>query len=168
LGIAISGIGCGTLVSAPLSAMLIERYGWRTAFTIFGWSSGVLLLLAAALLSRPSTPRKEAVPMKEELRSPAFRFMYLGLLFGVIAIYVPLVYIPAYAADIGVSRVAGAAVIGYIGAASVLGRLGLNALAQRFGLFVMYQVSFLILLLSFGLWLTAHNYPSLVFFGLVM
>jgi MFS family permease len=168
LGIAISGIGCGTLVSAPVSAMLIERYGWRTAFTVFGCSSGVLLLLAAALLSRPSAAPKKAVPMKEEVRSSAFRFMYLGLLFGGIAIYVPLVYVPAYATDIGVSRVAGAAVIGYIGAASVVGRLGLNALAQRFGLFAMYQISFLILLLSFGLWLSADNYTSLVLFGLVM
>jgi MFS family permease len=169
LGIAISGIGCGTLVSAPLSALLIERYGWRSAFTIFGWSSGALLLLATALLARPSTGSpKKRVPIKEELRSSAFRYLYLGLLFAGIAIYIPLVYIPAYATDIGVSRIAGAAVLGYIGAASVVGRLGLNALAQRFGLFAMYQISFSILLLSFGLWLTAHNYTSLVLFGLLM
>jgi MFS family permease len=169
LGIAISGIGCGTLVSAPLSAMLIERYGWRSAFIVFGWSSGVLLLLATALLSQPSSASpKKRVPIKDELHSSAFRYLYLGLLFGGIAIFMPLVYIPAYATDIGVSRVAGAAVIGYIGAASVVGRLALNALAPRFGLFAMYQTSFSILLLSFGLWLTAHSYTSLVVFGLVM
>src|ERR1035438_5090342 len=44
LGIAISGIGCETLVAAPASAMLIERYGWRTSFEIFGWISTALLL----------------------------------------------------------------------------------------------------------------------------
>src|SRR6516165_3481270 len=43
LGLAISGIGCGTLVAAPVSAILIERYGWRGAFVIFGWASGALL-----------------------------------------------------------------------------------------------------------------------------
>ena len=36
LGIAISGIGCGTLVAAPVSAILIERYGWRGAFESSG------------------------------------------------------------------------------------------------------------------------------------
>ena len=42
LGIAISGIGCGTLVAAPLAATLTERYGWRTAFEIFGWTSTIV------------------------------------------------------------------------------------------------------------------------------
>ena len=37
LGTAISGIGCGTLLAAPVSAMLIERYGWRTAIEMLGW-----------------------------------------------------------------------------------------------------------------------------------
>src|SRR5208283_1428059 len=45
LGIAISGIGCGTLVAAPVSAMLIERYSWQTAFEIYGVASTVLLLV---------------------------------------------------------------------------------------------------------------------------
>ena len=31
LGIAISGIGCGTLVAAPLAARLTVLFGWRTA-----------------------------------------------------------------------------------------------------------------------------------------
>ncbi len=169
LGISVSGIGCGTLVAAPVSAMLIERYGWRTAITIFGWASGVLLLLAAALLSRaPEAAEKKKVAISEELRTPAFRFLYISLLFAGVAVYVSLVYMPVYAADIGIGRVAGAAVIGYIGAASVVGRLGLNALAPRFGLMFMYQLAYAILLVSFALWLTAHSYVSLVLFGVVM
>jgi MFS family permease len=169
LGIAISGIGCGTLVSAPLSAMLIDRYGWRTAFEVFGWASGALLLLAAALLFRPEVSGdKEKVSIREKLRTPAFRLMYVSLLFAGVAVYVSFVFLPAYAADIGVGRVAGAAVIGYIGASSVVGRLGLNALAPRFGLLRMYQIAYSILMVSFALWLTAHSYTSLVLFGLMM
>jgi len=169
LGIAISGIGCGTLVTAPLSALLIEHYGWRAAFTIFGWSSGVLLLLAAGLLRRPPIvgERKKAA-IGDKLRTPAFGLLYVSLLFAGVAVYVSFVFIPAYAADIGASRVAGASVIGYIGAASVVGRLGLNALAPRFGLLRMYQSAYLILLVSFALWLPAHSYSLLVLFGLVM
>ncbi len=169
LGISISGIGCGTLVAAPVSAMLIDRYGWRGALTFFGWASGALLLLAAGLLSSPpEAAEKKKVEISKELRTPAFRLLYISLMFAGVAVYVSLVYMPVYAADIGIGRVAGAAVIGYIGAASVVGRLGLNALAPRFGLMFMYQLAYGILLVSFALWLTAHSYTSLVLFGLVM
>jgi MFS family permease len=169
MGIAISGIGCGTLVAAPLSAILINRYGWRTAMEVFGWASGGLLLLSAALLSPPpDSSKRKKVAISIELRTPAFRLLYISLMFAGVAVYVALVYMPAYAADIGVPRVAAAAVIGYIGAASVVGRLGLNALAPRFGLMFMYQLAYGILMVSFVLWLTAHSYAALVLFGIVM
>ena len=169
LGISISGIGCGTLVAAPLSALLIDRYGWRAAFVIFGWASGALLLLSAALLSRPPfAGEKKKAAIGHKLRTPVFALLYVSLLFAGVAVYVSFVFIPAFATDIGVSRVAGAAVIGYIGASSVVGRLGLNALAPRFGLMRMYQSAYLILMLSFALWLAARSYPLLVLFGLVM
>jgi MFS family permease len=130
-----------------------------------------LLLLAAGLLRRPPIARekeKKKAAISEKLRSPAFRLLYISLLFAGVAVYVSFVFIPAYATDIGASRVAGASVIGYIGAASVVGRLGLNALAPRFGLMRMYQSAYLILLASFALWLPARSYPLMVLFGLVM
>jgi MFS family permease len=70
--------------------------------------------------------------------------------------------------DYGASRVAGAALVSYIGASSVIGRLGLNAFAPRFGLLRIYQLSYVILLLSFGFWLTGHSYPQLVAFSWMM
>jgi len=169
LGIAISGIGCGTLVAAPVSAVLIERYGWRSSFEIFAWISSGLLLVCAALLARPPIiGDKNKVSIEGKVRAPAFAVSYVGLLFSGTAIYISFVFLPAFAADIGASRVAGATLIGYIGAASVVGRLGLNALAPRFGLLTMYQVAYVLLLVSFGLWLAAHSYAWLVAFGLVM
>ncbi len=126
-------------------------------------------MLCAALLARPPVVgEKKKVSIAGEVRTPAFRLLYISLLLAGVAIYVSFVFLPAYAADIGASRVAGATLIGYIGAASVVGRLGLNAVAPRFGLLTMYQVAYAILLLSFGLWLTAHSYASLVAFGLLM
>lgn len=169
LGISISGIGCGTLVAAPLSATLIERYGWRSALAIFGWAGAALLALCVALLARPPVVgEKKKISVAPKLRTPAFGFLYISLLFAGIAVYVSLVFLPAYAADIGASRVAGAALVGYIGASSVVGRLGLGAIAPRFGLVAMYQVAYAALMLSFAFWLTAHAYPSLVMFSLVM
>jgi MFS family permease len=169
LGLTISGIGCGTLVAAPLSAMLIERHGWRTAFEIFGWGGAALLLLCAALLFRPPVVgEKKKGDTAAKVRTRAFVIQYISLFFSGIAIYASFVFLPAYAGDIGASRVAGAGLIGYIGASSVVGRLGLDALAPRFGLMRMYQASYLILLISFGVWLAAGSYTALVVFALLM
>jgi len=169
LGIAISGIGCGTLTAAPLAAMLTERFGWRTAFEFFGWTSTFILLFCAALVSRPAVLRaKDTANVMGMMRTRTFVLMYLSLTFSGIAIYIAFVFLPAFAADVGASRLACGALIGYIGASSVVGRLGLNALAPRFGLLNMYKASFLILLASCYFWLTGHNYAALVIFGLVM
>src|SRR5450756_1344948 len=40
LGLAVAGIGTGTLVGGPLAGALISRYGWRTTYVIFGVASG--------------------------------------------------------------------------------------------------------------------------------
>lgn len=171
LGIAISGIGCGTLVYAPLAAILIKRFGWRSAFEIFGWSSAALLLICAALLSQPpvlNVMRKKRTNVMEKVRTAEFAWVYISMTFAALATYITFVFLPAYATDVGVRHIAGAALIGYIGASSVVGRLGLNALAPRFGLLMMYKVSFLVLLASYVVWLVAHSYISLVIFSLVM
>jgi MFS family permease len=169
LGIAISGIGCGTLTAAPMAAMLTERFGWRAAFEIFGWTSTAILLCCAALVSRPPVLRaKDTANVMGMMRTRTFALMYVALIFSGIAIYIAFVFLPAFAADVGASRVAGAALIGYIGASSVIGRLGLDALAPRFGLLNMYKASYVILLISSYFWLTGRNYTALVIFGLVM
>ena len=169
LGLAISGIGCGTLAAAPLSAMLIERHGWRTVFVIFGVSGAALLFLCAILLFRPPIlGEKKKTNTAAKVRTRAFAIQYTCLLFAGIAIYISFVFLPAYAGDLGISRVAGAALVGYIGAASVLGRLGLDALAPRFGLMRMYQAAYLIMLISFAVWLMASSYAALVTFALLM
>src|SRR5689334_6591959 len=35
-GLAVSGIGVGTLVMPPLASFLIDRLGWRTAYLVLG------------------------------------------------------------------------------------------------------------------------------------
>src|SRR5205085_10392018 len=142
-------IGCGTLVAAPLAASLIERYGWRKVFEIFGWIGTALMLLCAALLARPPVlGERKKISVQGKIQTRGFAFLYLSLLLSGIAIYVSFVFLPAYAVEIGASRAKGAALLGYIGASSVVGRLGLDLLAPRFGLTAMYRVSYVALLVS--------------------
>lgn len=169
LGIAISGIGCGTLVAAPLAAKLTVDDGWRHTFELFAVGSLVILLGCAALLSRPPVLRgKDTANVLQMIRTRTFVLLYIGLVFDGITIYTAFVFLPVFAMDIGATHVAGAALIGYVGASSVVGRLGLNALAPRFGLLNVYKSCFWIMLVSTAIWLSAHTYPTLVAFALVM
>jgi MFS family permease len=169
LGIAISGIGCGTLVAAPVAAMLISRYGWRTTFEIFGAVSAVLLLVCAALIAAPSVvTSKTRNGVMAKIRNPVFALLYAGFFFAGVAIFISFVYLPEFAINDGATQVAAAGLVGYIGASSVVGRLGLNALAPRFGLVSVFQVSYAALLVSFVFWLGGHSYTSLVWYCLVL
>lgn len=169
LGLAISGIGCGTLVAAPMSAVLIDRYDWRTTFAIFGWVGAALLLLCASLLTRPPcVGEKKKANTAAQVRTRAFAIQYACLLFSGIAVFVSFAFLPAYASHVGASRVEAAELVGYIGASSVVGRLGLDALAPRFGLMRMYQTGYFFLQISLFIWLRASTYAELVVFALVM
>ena len=169
LGIAISGIGCGTLVAAPLAATLTVHFGWRQAFEVFGWSSMAILLACAALLSRPpGFGRRKSVNVMAMIRTRTFALLFLGLTFDGVAIFTTFVFLAVFATDLGASHVASAALIGYVGAASVVGRLGLNALAPRFGLLNMYKTSYVLMLISCGVWVASHSYSVLVVFAILL
>jgi len=169
LGIAISGIGCGTLVAAPVAAVLINRYGWRTSFEIYGIASAALLLICAALMSPAPIPKPKArASVTAKMRMPAFLMLYSGLFFTGVSIFISFVYLPEYAVHDGATHVAAAGLIGYIGAASVVGRLGLNALAPRFGLIAVFQTAYVSLLVSYVFWVGGHTYTSLVLYSVVM
>ena len=170
LGVAISGIGVGTLVSAPLAAALIARYGWRQTYQIFSFASLVLLLICAALMHRAPVKitAKGGNTVAGKLRTRGFALLYACIALSGSAVFISMVSLPDYAAKHGATQVAAAALVGYIGAASVVGRLGLDAFSPRFGLITMYQVSYVFLCASYVLWLTAHSYAALVAFALVM
>jgi MFS family permease len=169
LGIAISGIGCGTLVAAPLAARMTVDMGWRHTFELFGWVSMAIVLGCAALLSRPPVLRaKDTANVWGMMRTRTFVLLYIALVFDGIAIYTAFVFISPFAMDIGATHLAGAALIGYIGASSVVGRLGLNTLAPRFGLINVYKFCYWILLASSLIWVMSHTYPMLIVFALVL
>ena len=169
LGIAVSGIGFGTIVGAPLAAKCIPLYGWRATYVLFGVLSASLLLLAAALAKRPPIARGRSGPSTgEALRTPAFMLLYAASFLCSVPLFVPFVFLPSFARTLGISAVSSAALIGFIGIGSVCGRLGLGALADRLGLVGLYLFCFLLQALSYAIWLGAHSYLTLVIFALVI
>ena len=169
VGVAVSGIGLGTLVGAPAAAALIEAVGWRDAYLVLG-AGGVVVLLGCAVLVRPAplVVGAVAVPLLPRLRTRAYLTLYgAGLLLSV-ALFVPFVHLPSYAESRGASAVAAAALVGVIGAASVVGRLALGAVAGRAGVLPTYSGCFLLMAGSFALWLGDPSYARLVVFAVLL
>lgn len=171
LALAVTGIGLGTLLMAPLAAWLIEQVGWRNTYVYYGIASGAVLLMCALLSARPPTPPGEATArsLGATIRERPFQYLYISALLLSLALFVPFVFIATYAQDRGVGSVAAASLVGIIGAASVVGRLGLGIAGGRIGTVVVYKACFLAIALSFALWFASgSSFAVLVVFTLVM
>ncbi len=169
LGVAAAGTGCGMLVLPPLTAALIGRYGWRTTSLILGLGCAALLALAAAVV-RPPPPVAGAAAggqrsLGKVVRSREFLLLYASWVLATMALFVPLVYLPAYAAARGAGEVAGSALLSVLGGVSVLGRLGTGALGERIGTARLFKASVLLMAASYLLWLVAPSYAWLVAFA---
>ena len=170
LGLAVAGIGAGTLAVPPFSGEMIMHLGWRRSYAILGVAAAALLMLCAALSKRPPRgPQHVAHPrFGEFVRDPNFAVLYISSALANVATSIPFVFLPVYAREHGVSEVAAAALISCIGLTSMLGRAGLGTLADRIGLLRLYQVTVLVLGLSYFIWLYAPGYAALVAFALAM
>lgn len=170
LGAAVAGIGLGTLVASPVAAALIEATNWRTAFVIFAIIGAALLCGVAAVIT--PGPASEAAPKRRPLgelwRLADFRILYLAMAFASFGLFVPVVFITAYAEARGTSPLAAALLVGLIGGASVVGRLAIGGLADRVGAARIYRACFVVMAASMLLWLfSGGNYWVLAIFTLI-
>jgi predicted MFS family arabinose efflux permease len=170
LGVSVAGIGVGTLVMAPVSEALIDRYGWRTAYVVLAIGGSGLLLVASLGARRPPlAAHQEPASIRPVVRDRGFIVLYVASVLVSLALFVPFVFIKSYAEDHGIGSGAAATLVGIIGGASVAGRLGIGAVAGRFGALHMMQASFVIMASSFVLWLVAgSSLVVLVAFAIVM
>jgi len=170
-GVAVEGVGLGTLLIARLAAELIALYGWRTTYVIFGLGAPAVLAVCLLGAARPPVRLSEAEPLRigEAVRTSAFRWFYLSALLMSMALFVPFVFLAAFAEEHGTSKVAAASLLGVIGGGSIIGRLGLAALGDWLGRMRVLRGSFLLLAVSFLLWLSAGgSFKMLFVFAIVM
>ncbi|GAC1541676.1 MAG: OFA family MFS transporter [Acidimicrobiales bacterium] len=168
LGIAVAGIGLGTLAGAPLAAAVIDHVGWRQTYVVFGVAGAVLLLVAAALSSTPPLHVGGRPRLGAAVRTRQFACLYASGLFASLALFQVFVYLTPYAEDNHVGKVAAAALVGIVGGASIIGRIGLGFVADRVGRIRTYQACFLTMALAYGIWLASHSFGALVVFAVVM
>ncbi len=183
-GIAVSGIGFGTLVMPWIAIRLIEFAGWRFAYIVLGLAAAVLGI-AASLLIEPSPARRNlhadgdsAAPIdtamhltggatvREALHSRPFWLLYMASGLSGFALFVPFVHLAPYGHDHGLSQETSVQLVGLIGAGSVVGRFLLGGLADRFGRRRAYSAMFFGMTVMMFWWLVTTSAWGLVAFAI--
>ena len=168
LGIAAAGTGCGMLAVPPLAAVLIERYGWRLADIILGLAVASLLIVSAALTAPAPVAGVAQRRLGRILRSFEFVMLYVSWVLATTALFVPLVFLPAFAVERGASQVAASALVSLLGGMSILGRVGIGALGNRIGTLRLFKLAVFVMAASYGLWLSFPAYHWLAAFAAIL
>jgi len=170
VGLAVAGIGVGTSVLSPVSAALVDRWGWRDTYVFFGIGGALILLACIPLVDRPpgdGTPQPSR--FADALASPVFRRIAMSATALGLALFVPFVFVGQYAKERGIGAVQAAVLVGVLGGASVASRVGFGSLVKRFGSFRLYRACIAITGASFIVWFVAgSSYAVLIIFVLVL
>src|SRR6202048_3469647 len=183
-GLAVSGIGVGTLVMPPLASLLIESLGWRGAYLALGvlaagLGGGLSLLIENAPRDRglgpdgdPPQPgaqpvRAPGASVSEAVRSPRFISLYLACLICSFGVFVPFVHLVPYAGDHGVAPSSAVLLLGVIGVGSTAGRFFLGGLADRIGRQSSLLLMFAGMALALAVWAISAEFWSLAAFAFV-
>lgn len=183
-GLAVSGIGVGTLVVPPFAVYLITALGWRSAYLVLG---GVALIAGAGLAllidddprrrglgpdgdtSAAGSPLPQATGLAvgKAIRSAPFLGLYAACFICAFGLFVPFVHLVPYALDHGISQNLAVLLLGAIGVGSTAGRFLLGSLADRLGRALSFLLMFVGMALGFAIWALSSSFWSLALFALV-
>lgn len=181
-GLAVSGIGVGTLVMPPLASFLIAALGWRDAYLALG---GLTLLAGGGMalmieddprdrglhpdgdpLPRRALPAKSmGSPLRAAVRSRRFIGLYAACLISSFGVFVPFVHLVPYARDLGLAQSSAVLLLGLIGLGSTAGRFFLGGLADQMGRRHALLATFVGMAAALGIWAVASRFWSLAAFA---
>ncbi|KVE06084.1 MFS transporter [Burkholderia anthina] len=191
-GLAVAGIGVGTLVMPPLASALIAQVGWRGAY--FTLAALVLVLGAGMSLLIENDPRRRGLlpdgdapgggsrdaaaastganvhagaTVREAVTSRPFASLYAACLVCSFGVFVPFVHLVPYALDHGVAPSTAVLLLGAIGVGSTAGRFFLGGLADRFGRRTSLLAMFAGMAVALVAWAGAGTVATLAAFALV-
>lgn len=183
-GIAVSGIGVGTLVMPPLASSLIEIQGWRGAYLILGGLAAIIGVGMSWFIAndpRDKGTGPDGVPLEigepvaaragasvsEAIRSPQFAGLYAACLICSFGVFVPFVHLVPYALDHQINQSAAVLLFGAIGIGSTVGRFFLGGVADRIGRQSFLLMMFIGMAAALAIWVFAASFWSLAAFALL-
>lgn len=181
-GLAVSGIGLGTLVMPPLAAWLIDMIGWRQAYIVLGLLAALLGIAMSWLLV--NDPRERGIgpdgdplsaaaassarsgsTVREAVRSRQFIGLYAASLLCAFGVFVPFVHLVPYAIDLGIGQSSAVLLLGMIGVGSTAGRFFLGGLADRMGRHAALVVMNIGIAAALVIWAVAGSFWTLAVFA---
>jgi MFS family permease len=180
-GLAVAGIGLGTLVMPPLASLLITELGWRGAYLVLGalalvLGGGMALLIENDPRGRGLNPDGDqevtqatqvgGTSVFEAIRSRRFISLYAACLICSFGVFVPFVHLVPFARDHGITASTAAWLLGVIGIGSTAGRFFLGTIADHMGRDRSLLMMFIGMAASLSIWALSPNVWSLAVFAL--
>jgi MFS family permease len=141
MAIVYSATGAGVLILLPASQILIDRFGWRGAYLIFGGAALLLLLPLVVLpwrlfaIGSPNVVKKadphfadEGWTLVSAMRHHAFWALFSTFFFTAIGMYAIAAQVVAYLIDAGFPPLQAATAWGFSGVVLLFGMLGISSL----------------------------------------
>jgi len=181
-GLAVAGIGVGTLVMPPLASVLIGALGWRGAYVALGalaliLGGGMALLLENDPSGRGLNPDGDeqaaqsaqtgGTSVGDAIRSRRFVSLYIACLICSFGVFVPFVHLVPFARDHGIGSSMAALLLGVVGLGSTVGRFFLGTIADRMGRERSLVMMFVGMAASLSIWALSAGAWSLAIFALV-
>jgi MFS family permease len=174
-GLAVSGIGVGTLVMPPLASHLVSAFGWRHAYVVLGVLAIVVGVGMASLIENDPHDRglapdgdalqagearqeQKGFSVRAAVRSRRFMGLYAACLICAFGLFVPFVHLVPFALDHGVAQSSAVLLLGAIGVGSTAGRFALGGLADRWGRELTLVLMFAGMALVLMCWILATAY----------
>jgi MFS family permease len=183
-GLAVSGIGLGTLLMPPLAAALIQALGWRHAYLVLGVAAlvlggGMSLLLENNPQQRGLLPDGDvraagaAAPqaatgatLAQAVRSRQFLFFYAAAVAASFGVFVPFVHLVPYARDHGIAPGTAVLLLGGIGIGSTVGRFIVGGVADRLGRRLSLVLTYAAMAAMLLMWAASTSLVALAVFSL--
>jgi MFS family permease len=182
-GLAVSGIGVGTLVMPPLASHLVLALGWRHAYLTLGILAAVAGTGMALLIENDPRGRGLApdggpietgiavdVPrgfsVRDAVKSRRFIALYAACVMCSFGIFVPFVHLIPFALDHGVPPSLAVLLLGAVGVGSTAGRFLLGGLADRLGRERALLLMFVGMAIALLVWAAATLFWEMALFAL--
>ena len=193
LGIASSGVNLGRSLIAPVAAYLIELQGWRMAYVTLGISAALVVIASSFLMKRdPSeigslpdgikscaakidtvhntSEHNQNISLRNALKMNVYWLVALAAFGLAFCMMLVMTHVVPHATDSGISSIAAATVLTFMGVFSIVSRLladkfsnvaGRKTAIASFAL--LFAISLLVLIWLKSLWMF---YLFAVLFGL--
>ncbi len=173
MAVVYSATGAGVLILLPTSQILIDHFGWRGAYRIFG--GGALLLLVPLLVlpwrlfssGSPHVVKRADADFLDEgwtlmsaMRHHAFWALFSTFFFTAIGMYAIAPQVVAYLIDVGFPPLQAATAWGFSGVVLLFGMLGISSLDGLIGRRPSVLFSYALSIIGIVMLWALQSYPS--------